>query len=126
MLVAGVMTIACMIFIKPLVILVAPGFSDSELALTESLTRIMLPSLLFFTLSYMATGILNANKRFILPALTSTAQNTVIIAATVLLAAPFGVEGLAWGFVFGADRQLLIQYPSLKIRSPAHRLFPAS
>ncbi|MED3909941.1 murein biosynthesis integral membrane protein MurJ [Peribacillus simplex] len=114
MLVAGVMTIACMIFIKPLVMLTAPGFSDSELALTESLTRIMLPSLLFFTLSYMATGVLNANKRFILPALTSTAQNTVIIAATVLFAAPFGIEGLAWGFVFGAASQFLIQYPSLK------------
>jgi putative peptidoglycan lipid II flippase len=114
MLVAGVLTIACMIFIKPLVMLTAPGFSDSELALTESLTRIMLPSLLFFTLSYMATGVLNANKRFILPALTSTAQNTVIIAATVLFAAPFGIEGLAWGFVFGAASQFLIQYPSLK------------
>lgn len=114
MLIAGLMTIACMIFTKPLVIMVAPGFSDSELALTESLTRIMLPSLLFFTLSYMATGVLNANKRFILPALTSTAQNTVIIAATVLFAAPFGVEGLAWGFVFGAASQFLIQYPSLK------------
>ncbi|MBL3642465.1 murein biosynthesis integral membrane protein MurJ [Bacillus sp. RHFB] len=114
MLVAGVLTIACMIFIKPLVMMTAPGFSDSELALTESLTRIMLPSLLFFTLSYMATGVLNANKRFILPALTSTAQNTVIIAATVLFAAPFGIEGLAWGFVFGAASQFLIQYPSLK------------
>ncbi|MGE6611921.1 murein biosynthesis integral membrane protein MurJ [Peribacillus sp. NPDC076916] len=114
MLVAGVLTIACMIFIKPLVMLTAPGFSESELALTESLTRIMLPSLLFFTLSYMATGVLNANKRFILPALTSTAQNTVIIAATVLFAAPFGIEGLAWGFLFGAASQFLIQYPSLK------------
>lgn len=114
MLVAGVLTIACMIFIKPLVMLTAPGFSGSELALTESLTRIMLPSLLFFTLSYMATGVLNANKRFILPALTSTAQNTVIIAATVLFAAPFGIEGLAWGFLFGAASQFLIQYPSLK------------
>lgn len=114
MLAAGVMTIVCMIFAKPLVMLVAPGFSGAELELTESLTRIMLPSLLFFTLSYMATGVLNANKRFILPALTSTAQNTVIIVATVLFAAPFGVEGLAWGFVFGAASQFLIQYPSLK------------
>ncbi|KWW20861.1 hypothetical protein AS888_14595 [Peribacillus simplex] len=114
MLAAGVMTIVCMIFAKPLVMLVAPGFSGAELELTESLTRIMLPSLLFFTLSYMATGVLNANKRFILPALTSTAQNTVIIVATVLCAAPFGVEGLAWGFVFGAASQFLIQYPSLK------------
>ncbi|WP_285767869.1 murein biosynthesis integral membrane protein MurJ [Peribacillus sp. SI8-4] len=114
MLVAAIMTVASMIFAKPLVMMVAPGFSDAELDLTESLTRIMLPSLLFFTLSYMATGVLNANKRFILPALTSTALNTVIIAATVLFAARFGVEGLAWGFVFGAASQFLIQYPSLK------------
>ncbi|MBR8644313.1 hypothetical protein KEH51_05740 [[Brevibacterium] frigoritolerans] len=75
----------------------SPGFLRFRACLTESLTRIMLPSLLFFTLSYMATGVLNANKRFILPALTSTAQNTVIIAATVLFAAPYGIEGLAWG-----------------------------
>ncbi|MFJ7752869.1 murein biosynthesis integral membrane protein MurJ [Peribacillus muralis] len=114
MLVAAVMTMACVIFTKPIVMLVAPGFSDAELELTESLTRIMLPSLLFFTLSYMATGVLNANKRFILPALTSTAQNTVIILATVLFASPLGVEGLAWGFVLGAASQFLIQYPSLK------------
>ena len=114
MLVAVVMTIACLIFTKPLVMMVAPGFSGSELALTEVLTRIMLPSLLFFTLAYMATGVLNANQRFLLPAFTSTAQNTVIIVATVLFAAPFGVKGLAWGFVFGAASQFIIQYPSLK------------
>ncbi|MFI8491487.1 murein biosynthesis integral membrane protein MurJ [Peribacillus butanolivorans] len=114
MLVAVVMTIVCLFFTKPLVMMVAPGFSGSELALTEVLTRIMLPSLLFFTLAYMATGVLNANQRFLLPAFTSTAQNIVIIVATVLFAAPFGVKGLAWGFVFGAASQFIIQYPSLK------------
>ncbi|MFJ7639498.1 murein biosynthesis integral membrane protein MurJ [Peribacillus sp. NPDC097225] len=112
--VAIILTLLCLLFTKPLVWMVAPGFTGSALELTEVLTRIMLPSLLFFTLAYMATGILQANQRFLLPAFTSTAHNTVIIVATVLFAALFGVKGLAWGFLIGAASQFLIQFPALK------------
>lgn len=52
MLVAVVMTIACLIFTKPLVMMVAPGFSGSELALTEVLTRIIFAE---FTFSRLPT-----------------------------------------------------------------------
>ncbi|WP_338470680.1 murein biosynthesis integral membrane protein MurJ [Niallia sp. XMNu-256] len=107
------LTVVAFIFAQPLVKLVAPGFSEEQLKLTSLLTRIMLPSICFFALTTIATGVLNSHKRFISPALTGTAQNIVIILSTVILAEQYGVVGLSIGVLLGAAFQFIIQVPSL-------------
>lgn len=111
--VAVFIVIFTFIFAKPIVQMIAPGFNVKQLLLAEKLTRIMIPSLLFFTLTSVAIGILNANKKFVLPAFTATAQNLTIIIVTLLFAKSFGVVGLAVGMLVGAASQFLIQLPSL-------------
>lgn len=103
-----------MMFTHPLIELMAPGFNADQVSLAVTITRIMIPSMIFLTLTSISTGVLNANKQFILPAFSATIQNVVIILATILLANTYGVYGLSIGVLIGAAGQFFIQYPSFK------------
>ncbi|MEX2031403.1 MAG: murein biosynthesis integral membrane protein MurJ, partial [Dehalococcoidia bacterium] len=103
-----------------LVPLLAPGLGEAtgqqtELrALAVELTRVMLISPLFFGISGMLTGILNARQHFLAPAIAPVLYNLGIILAAVFLSGPLGVHGLAWGVVGGAAAHLLVQAPALR------------
>ena len=98
----------------------APGLGHAtgrEAELTElavHLTRLMLLSPLFFGISGMLTGILNARQHFLAPALAPLIYNLSIILAAMFLAEPFGMDGLAWGVVIGSAGHLLVQLPALR------------
>ncbi|MPZ98734.1 MAG: murein biosynthesis integral membrane protein MurJ [Dehalococcoidia bacterium] len=102
-----------------LVPLLAPGLGEgtgreAELsALAVELTRFMLLSPLFFGISGMLTGILNARQHFVAPALAPLVYNLSIILGAIILSEPLGVYGLAWGVVAGALGHLLVQVPVL-------------
>ena len=103
-----------MLFTQPLIKIMAPGFTHNQIELAVTITRIMIPSMVFLTLTSISTGVLNANKQFVLPAFSATIQNVVIILATILLAHTYGVYGLSIGVLIGAAGQFFIQYPSFK------------
>lgn len=102
-----------------LVPLIAPGLGEDigrEEELTGKaveLTRLMLLSPLLFSVSGMLTGMLNARQQFFLPALAPMLYNLAIIFGALVLAGPWGVEGLAIGVVVGAGLHLLVQVPGL-------------
>ena len=99
--------------------LLAPGLGEgsgreAELqSLAVELTRIMLLSPIFFGISGMLTGVLNARQHFVAPALAPLFYNASIIAGAVLLAGPMGVQGLAVGVVAGSALHLVVQLPAL-------------
>jgi len=99
---------------RPLVSFLAPGFSADQLRLAERLTVILVPAIVFMTLTSVASGVLHANQKFAMPALTSTVQNLAVILSALFLARPFGVIGLACGFLAGTALQFFIQWPGLK------------
>ncbi len=92
----------------------ATGREAELMALAIHLTRLMLLSPLFFGISGMLTGILNARQHFLAPALAPLIYNLSIILAAMFLAQPFGVDGLAWGVVIGSAGHLLVQLPALR------------
>lgn len=92
----------------------ATGRQEELRALAVSLTRLMLISPLFFGISGMLTGILNARQHFAAPALAPVIYNLGIIFGAVVLAGPLGVDGLAWGVVLGAAGHLAVQLPALR------------
>ncbi len=98
----------------------APGLGadagrEAELqALAIELTRVMLLSPVLFGVSGMATGILNARRHFLAPALAPMFYNLGIIAAALFLAKPLGVHGLALGVLAGSAAHLLVQLPALR------------
>jgi putative peptidoglycan lipid II flippase len=59
-------------------------------------------------------AILNANQRFLAPALAPSMNNVGLIGGALLLAPHMGVYGLAWGAVMGAALHLIVQLPALR------------
>lgn len=87
------------------------NFSQEQVRLAASLTRIMLVAQLFFAVSNFLTGIIQAHQRFLLPALSPLAYNLGIILGIMLLTPIMGIYGAAWGVVLGALLHVVIQLP---------------
>lgn len=105
---------AFLVLASPLVVrVVAPGFKGETLALTVTLSRIMLPGLFFMGLSGLSSGLLHTKKNFIIPALPAYPSNLIIVFAALLFGARYGVVGVAWATLLGFASQFLIQLPAV-------------
>lgn len=93
--------------------LFAPGFSKSTYELSVSLTRIMLPSMIFFVLTTISQGILNSYEHFTAPGLKSIILNLTMILVIVLGYKIFGIYSLAIGFLLASVFQFIVQIPVL-------------
>jgi len=116
--VVGGVTLAGLVLADPIVRLLAPGFSGEQSALAADLARIMMPFLPLVSLAAAAMGILNAQGRFIAPALAPALFNVGCIGVGAgLWAAGAGpraaVMGWSIGTLLGGLLQLLAQAPSL-------------
>ena len=104
-----------------IVSLLAPDFSlvAGKSELTEKLTRIMLPFLVFISLSAVVMGILNTRGRFFVPAMASSFFNLGSIIGGTILAFTLprygqpAIVGMAIGTLIGGLLQLGCQLPSL-------------
>lgn len=99
------------IFAPILVPLIAPGFAPEKLELTIQMTKIMLFSILFFGISNVLSGVLQAMKQFVIYALAPIMYNLGIIFGILFLVRRMGPIGLAWGVVLGAGLHFLVQLP---------------
>ncbi|VAW42260.1 Proposed peptidoglycan lipid II flippase MurJ, partial [hydrothermal vent metagenome] len=73
----SLITIIGMYFARPIVMLIAPDFARvaGKIALTQYLTVIMFPFLIFVSLSAVVMGILNSKNRFFIPSIASSFFN---------------------------------------------------
>ncbi len=83
----GGLVLAAIVFAWPLVSVLASGFDDEpgKAALTVFLTRIMMPFLLLVSFAAVAMGMLNAEERFGIPALSPALFNLVAIVCAAVL-----------------------------------------
>lgn len=88
-----------------------PEFSSTQLDLATTITRIMLFSQFFFAISAFMTGYIQANHRFIIPALAPLFYNLGIVVSVVGLSGVFGIYAAAFGVIIGAFFHLIIQLP---------------
>ncbi len=96
-----------------LVGLVAPGFSEEQLALAVKLTRVMFLSPILLGLSTVLGSILRSFQRFLIYSLSPILYNLAIIIGAVFLVDYFGLMGLAYGVVLGSLLHLLVQVPTV-------------
>ena len=109
-------------FAEPLVELYAGGFRSvpGKIELTIRLTRIMFPFLGMVAVAAVMMAMLNALRRFFVPALSPAMFNvaTIICALVAVPISPrFGVEPIfviAAGTLVGGIGQILLQWPSLR------------
>lgn len=114
-------TLVMIFFAGEIVTLLAPDFSliEGKTALTVKLTRIMLPFLVFISLSAVVMGILNTKGRFFIPAIASSFFNlgSLVGGTTLAFIIPrYGqpaIVGMAIGTLIGGLLQLGIQLPTL-------------
>lgn len=100
-----------MIFAPAITGLIAPGLSGDVVHIAVVLTRIMLPTLLFVSLTYVTAGVLQVHGYFLLSAAISIPFNVLIIASLILK----GDDIILLGYVttIGWMLQFFIQFPVL-------------
>lgn len=125
----GALVALGLVFAGPLVRLLAPGFEavPGKFETTVALTRVMLPFLPLVSFAAVAMGMLNAHRRFAVPALAPAVFNVVaIVWAAGLWVMGFGAAQVAMGWavgtLVGGAAQFLVQVPGL--RAEGFRLRP--
>lgn len=108
-----VLTVIFFFLMPYLIPILAPKFSPDKQLETVNLARIMLLSPIFFGISYIIGGALNAYQRFFIYSLAPLVYNLSIILSIIFLADRFSVTGVALGVVVGAFLHLVIQIPTL-------------
>ncbi len=92
----------------------APGFHDEKKELVTSLTRVMLLSPLFLSVSAVFGGVLVSFKQFAAYSFAPVFYNVGIIFGALFLTSVFGPQGLAWGVVIGSFLHMMAQYPAMR------------
>jgi len=115
------LVVAGVAFAGPLVAVLAPGFEavSGKTEFTIRLTRIMLPFLPLVSFAAVAMGMLNAEERYTMPALSPALFNLVTIVwagALWALGLPPEKVALGWavGTLLGGAAQFLVQVPALR------------
>lgn len=93
--ITGVLTLAGMVWSEEIVSAIAQGFGGDEyrVRLAARLTRVMMPILALVTLGAVWMGMLNARRRFVMPALAPAVFNVVsVIAGLVVWLAGESIE----------------------------------
>ena len=98
----------------PLVNLIYSGFGPEKAALTTELTRVMMPSLIFFVASIVLTSILNATEHYNAAQLTGFPLSLALILAMVLFADRCGIHAVAWGVFVAGVLQVVVLLPALR------------
>jgi putative peptidoglycan lipid II flippase len=127
--VTGALVLLGIVFATPLVRLYASEYASvpGKLELTTSLTRITLPFLTLVALAAVLMGMLNALRRFFIPALSPAMFNVVLIASAMAsqwLGPRVGIDPitcLAGGFTLGGLAQMAVQWPKLQREGFRHQ-----
>ena len=117
----SLLTLVGIYFSHGILSVLAPDFAliANKMELTQKLTVIMFPFLIFISLSAVVMGILNTKGRFFVPAMASSFFNlgSIVGGVTLALIAPrFGqppIVGMAIGTLIGGLLQFLMQLPTL-------------
>ena len=104
-----------LLFTEPIMRLITPGLSRSELNFVVPFTQIMLlgqtPPLI---LGNFLTGIIQSHKRFLIPAIAPVLYNLGIIAGIIILTPTVGLYAPVFGVIIGAIFFFLFQIPLAK------------
>lgn len=93
--------------------IVAPGFTNTQLAELSTVSRIMLLSPILLGLSNLFGSVSQLYKKFFVYGFAPVLYNLGIIVGVIFFLPHFGITGLAYGVVLGALLHLCIQIPVL-------------
>lgn len=107
-----VITIIGMVLAPQLVTMFAEGYTESKYDLTVLITTIMMPSLVFISLTYIFVAFLQANNSFMIPSIISLPANIMMLIFMYIGYNKYGIIGLTVVTVLGWLLQWIIQIPT--------------
>ncbi len=127
--VTGTLVILGIVFAKPLVASYAGSYAEipGKLELTVLLTQVNMPFLTLVAVAAAFMGILNALRRFFVPAASPAIYNIVFIVCTLVLVPVFTrlglmpVMALSAGMLLGGLSQIAVQWPLLRREGYRHQ-----
>jgi len=129
LLATGVLVVLGIIFAKPLATWYAEGFADipGKLELTVLLTRLNMPFLMLIAVAAAYMGMLNALRRFFMPAVSPAMFNVIFIACAAICYPIFSrigvppIMSLTVGMLLGGVAQIVTQWPLLRREGYRHQ-----
>jgi putative peptidoglycan lipid II flippase len=111
-LILGAVTLLFVVFARPLMSVLAPGFGDDpRLAdLTVHLAQLMFPIVLLMALTGVVVGVLNSFEHFSAPALAPVAWNLVIVGSLVGLTTVLPEEDEIYAYGIGVLAGTVVQF----------------
>lgn len=110
MLVSAIILFFLMPVLTPLVV---PEFSAEKMQKTTELARLLMLTPIFFSISYIFSGVLNSFKRFVAYSFAPLIYNLSIIAGIFFLGRSIGIIGVVYFVIIGSILHVLVQLPSL-------------
>lgn len=99
-------------FMPSIMPLVVPKFDANRLDQAVELSRLMMITPIFFSVSYILGGVLNSFKRFLSYSLAPLIYNISIIFGAAVLAPKYGMVAVIYSVIAGSLLHLFIQLPS--------------
>lgn len=109
-----VISIICIIFSKPIVGLLNPGFTGAKLEFTQKLTNILIPTLIFNAVIYIFNAVLQSEGNFTIPSLVALPLNVIIIGYLILFGSKHGIVGLTIVTFIATFAQIIPQVFAMK------------
>lgn len=106
-----VFSILIAIFARPLSQILS-HYTGSQLDLMVNLIRLMSIAQILFSVSSFLTGVLQAHRRFLIPAIAPLFYNLGTILGILILTPFLGIYATAIGVIFGAFLHVVVQLPS--------------
>ena len=130
LLVTGAIVLLGIVFAEPLVKTYAEDFAwqaEGKLELTIWLTRLNMPFLLLVAVAAAFMGMLNAMRRFFIPAVSPAMYNLIFIICAIALTPIFiamgvpAIMSLTAGMLLGGVAQVVAQWPALRREGYRHQ-----
>ncbi len=93
---------------------VVPSFDPERLAKTVEISRLLMLTPIFFSISYFLSGILNSYNRFVAYSIAPLIYNLSIILGAVLLGPSIGIKGVIYFVILGSILHFIVQLPTAK------------
>ena len=99
------------VLLSPLIIkIIAPGFTEQQQAVGESLLRILAGAAFFYCLTSFTTGVLYSEYAFVSPKMFRLIVGIIIIGSIIFLQKAIGITSVALGTTIGTGFGFLVQY----------------
>lgn len=115
MLILMFITLLFIIFSREIAAIIYPGFDESSLEATVSITRIFFVGVFIYSAAIIEGSLLNCFRHFVYPLIAICFLSVGQIIWVMLFGGKTNINSIAYGYVVGAGAGLLLQY--FKIRS---------